>query len=105
MLILVWLSLIFISGINLIIFSCFLLLGSNLSYLVIFIPKFAYIKLRLFSFLNPTSGNNYQSERATEAIINGGLFGQGIYEGTLNSKVPEAHTDYIISVISENLVP
>ena len=24
-----------------------------------------------------------------------------VYEGTLNSKVPEAHTDYIISVISE----
>ena len=102
LLILVWLSLIFISGINLIIFSSFFLfLGSILSYIVIFIPKFAYIKLRLISFLNPTSGNNYQSERASEAIINGGLFGRGIGEGTLNSKVPEAHTDYIISVISE----
>ena len=33
--------------------------------------------------------------------MNGGLFGKGIGEGTLNSKVPEAHTDYIISVISE----
>ena len=70
LLILVWLSLIFISGINLIIFfSFFLFLGSILSYIVIFIPKFAYIKLRLISFLNPTSGNNYQSERASEAII------------------------------------
>ena len=45
--------------------------------------------------------NSYQSERASEAISNGGFFGQGIGEGTLNSKVPEAHTDYIISVISE----
>ena len=26
---------------------------------------------------------------------------EGIGEGTLNSKIPEAHTDYIISVISE----
>ena len=33
--------------------------------------------------------------------MNGGLFGKGIGEGTLNSKVPEAHTDYILSVISE----
>ena len=33
--------------------------------------------------------------------MNGVLFGKGIGEGTLNSKVPEAHTDYIISVISE----
>ncbi len=102
LIILVWLSLIFISGINLIIFSSFFLfLGSILSYIIIFIPKFAYIKSRLISFLNPASGNNYQSDRASEAIINGGLFGQGIGEGTLNSKVPEAHTDYIISVISE----
>ena len=29
------------------------------------------------------------------------FFGQGIGEGTLNSKIPEAHTDYIVSVISE----
>ena len=29
------------------------------------------------------------------------FFGKGIGEGTLKNKVPEAHTDYIISVISE----
>ena len=28
-------------------------------------------------------------------------FGKGIGEGTLKNTVPEAHTDYIISVISE----
>ena len=31
----------------------------------------------------------------------GGFFGTGIGEGTLNSKIPEAHTDYIVSVVSE----
>ena len=40
-------------------------------------------------------------DRASDAIINGGFFGKGIGEGTLNSRVPEAHTDYIVSVISE----
>ncbi len=35
------------------------------------------------------------------AIISGGFFGKGIGEGTLNSKIPEAHTDYIVSVVSE----
>ena len=30
-----------------------------------------------------------------------GFFGKGIGEGTLKNRVPEAHTDYIISVISE----
>ena len=97
-----WLSLIFISGVNLIIFFLFLIFfGLSLTYLVFFIPKFEYIKNRLLSFFDHSVGNNYQSEKASEAIINGGYFGQGIGEGTLNSKVPEAHTDYIVSVISE----
>ena len=100
--IIVWLSLIFISGVNLFLFfSSFFILGGFVSYLIIYIPKFSYIKFRLISFLNPSSGNSYQSDKASEAIINGGLFGKGIGEGTLNTKVPEAHTDYIISVISE----
>ena len=53
------------------------------------------------AFLNPSSGNNYQSEKASEAIISGGFFGKGIGEGVLKNNVPEAHTDYIVSVISE----
>mgnify|MGYP001159666690 CR=1 FL=1 len=102
LIILTWLAIIFVSGVNLIIFFTFIILfGSTLLYLVIFVPKFEYIKNRLLSFLDASSGNSYQSEKASEAIINGGFFGQGIGEGTLNSKIPEAHTDYIVSVISE----
>ncbi len=99
---LTWLSLIFVSGINLIIFfSFFIISGFILTYLILFVEKFAYIKIRLLAFLNPTNGNNYQSEKASEAIINGGFFGKGIGEGKLNSRIPEAHNDYIVSVISE----
>ena len=97
-----WLALIFVSGINLFIFITFLTLSSFiLFYIIFFIPKFEYILIRIISFLNPGSGNSYQSERASEAIINGGFFGKGIGEGVLKNKVPEAHTDYIVSVISE----
>ena len=35
------------------------------------------------------------------AIKQGGLKGQGMGEGILKESVPEAHTDYIIAVISE----
>ncbi len=99
---LTWLSLIFVSGINLLFFLTFFIFsGSILFYLIFFIPKFEYIKIRLISFLNPSSGNNYQSEKASEAIVNGSFFGKGIGEGELNTKIPEAHTDYIVSVISE----
>ena len=97
-----WLSLIFVSGVNLVFFFLFFIfIGSGIFYIIFFIPKFFYIKSRILSFFDPSSGNNYQSEKASEAIINGGFFGQGMGEGTLNSKVPEAHTDYIVSVISE----
>ena len=97
-----WFSLIFVSGVSLIVFfGFFLTSGLILSYMIFFVEKFSYIKIRLIAFLNPSGGNNYQSERASEAIINGGFFGKGIGEGELNSKIPEAHTDYIVSVISE----
>jgi len=97
-----WLSLIFISGINLLIFFLFFgLMLSFLFYLIFFVPKFSYILIRLKSFFDQSGGNSYQSEKASEAIINGGFFGKGVGEGTLKNRVPEAHTDYILSVISE----
>ena len=67
-----------------------------------FVPKFEYIQNRISSFFDRDGGtHNFQSDKAIEAIISGGFFGKGIGEGTLKNKVPEAHTDYIISVISE----
>ena len=41
---------------------------------------------------------SYQSEQALNAIKSGGFFGRGIGEGILKEKVPEAHTDYVMSV-------
>ena len=100
---LTWLSLIFISGISLVVFFIFFgIILSLLLYLLFFIPKFEYIKDRIESFFNPVSGtHNFQSDKASEAIINGGFFGKGIGEGVLKNRVPEAHTDYIVAVISE----
>ena len=103
LLFLTWLSLIFVSGINLVIFFIFFgIVLSLLTAVIFFFPnKFGYVVIRLKSFFDPLSGNSYQSEKASEAIINGGFFGKGIGEGILKNRVPEAHTDYIVSVISE----
>ena len=99
---LTWLALVFVSGINLFLFSAFFsFMIAIILYLILFVTKFEYILIRITSFFDPSSGNNYQSEKASEAIINGGFFGKGIGEGILKNKVPEAHTDYIVSVISE----
>ena len=98
-----WSVLIFISGINVIflIVSC-LILSVALYFSISFVPKFAYIKNRLLSFFNTETGtHNAQSEKAIDSITSGGYFGKGIGEGTLKNRVPEAHTDYIISVIAE----
>ena len=98
-----WSILIFISGINLIfLITLFFILILSFSYLVLFVPKFAYIKSRIISFFDSDTGtHNFQSDKAIESIVSGGFFGKGIGEGTLKNRVPEAHTDYIISVISE----
>jgi cell division protein FtsW len=98
-----WLTLIFISGISLFVFFTFFgILFAILLSLIFFVPKFEYIKNRIDSFFNPTTGTHTsQPEKAIDAITSGGFFGKGIGEGTLKNKVPEAHTDYIVSVISE----
>ena len=98
-----WSIMIFISGISLLVFFTFF--GTSfflLIYMIMFIPKFEYIQNRIVSFFNPNKGtHNFQSDKAIDSIESGGFFGKGIGEGTLKNRVPEAHTDYIVSVISE----
>ena len=98
-----WAVLIFTSGINIFILFGLSIFGFiSLAYLIIYVPKFDYIQSRIFSFFNRDAGtHNFQSDKAIESITSGGYFGKGIGEGTLKNRVPEAHTDYIISVISE----
>ena len=99
----VWITMIFVSGFNMFIL---LTLGfafiSTVALLIFFFPeKFGYIFLRIKTFINPKAGDNFQSQKALEAIKQGGLTGQGMGEGILKDEVPEAHTDYIIAVVSE----
>ena len=98
-----WIATVFISGVNLFyiigIFSIFLLSLFSLLYLMP--EKFGYIINRLVTFIDPSKGDKFQSSSALDAIRLGGLKGQGMGEGILKDSVPEAHTDYIIAIISE----
>ena len=98
-----WITMIFVSGFNMIILTVLGLIFLSILTLLIFIfpNKFGYIFLRIKTFIDPKAGDNFQSQRALDAIKQGGLTGQGMGEGILKDKVPEAHTDYIIAVISE----
>jgi len=98
-----WITMIFVSGFNMIIL---LILGliflGIIALLIFFLPeKFGYVFLRIKTFMDPKAGDNFQSQKALDAIKQGGLTGQGMGEGILKDEVPEAHTDYIIAVVSE----
>ena len=93
----------FISGVSLTyIFTFFSVFLISIISLLLFMPeKFGYITNRLISFIDPSKGDKFQSSSALDAIKLGGLKGQGMGEGILKDSVPEAHTDYIIAIISE----
>ena len=98
-----WITMIFVSGFNMIILAilifAFLII---FALLIFFFPeKFGYVFSRIKTFIDPKSGDDFQSQKALDAIKQGGLTGQGMGEGILKEKVSEAHTDYIIAVISE----
>ena len=98
-----WVFTVFISGIGIFyiisFFSIFLI--SFTSLLFLFPEKFGYIIKRLITFFDPDQGDKFQSTSALNAIKSGGFTGQGMGEGILKESVPEAHTDYVIAIISE----
>ena len=98
-----WIATVFVSGVSIIyIFSFFIFFSILVSSLLFLMPeKFGYIIDRLITFFDPSKGDAFQSSTALNAIKQGGLKGQGMGEGILKDSVPEAHTDYIIAIISE----
>lgn len=65
-----------------------------------------YQKDRLINFLNPQSdlqGSGYNVHQSKIAIGSGGLFGEGLRQGTQTQGdfVPNDHTDFIFSVVGE----
>ncbi len=63
---------------------------------------------RFLAFTNPEldpRGAGYNVEQARIAVGNGGLFGQGLFEGsqTKSGFVPEQHTDFVFTVAGEEL--
>ena len=98
-----WIFTVFISGVSIFyIVSFFTIFLISLTSLLFLLPeKFGYIINRLLTFFDPNQGDKFQSSVALDAIKLGGLTGQGMGEGILKERVPEAHTDYVIAIISE----
>jgi cell division protein FtsW len=62
---------------------------------------------RVQSWLNPTAdiqGSGYQARQARFALANGGVFGDGLGQGTAKwNYLPNAHNDFIFAIIGEEL--
>jgi len=62
---------------------------------------------RVQSWLNPgadTQGSGYQARQAKFALANGGVFGDGLGQGTAKwNYLPNAHNDFIFAIIGEEL--
>ena len=59
------------------------------------------VKVRINNFLDPNLGDNYQISKSLQGIKEGGLFGKGAGLGNIKDSLPDAHTDFIFSVIAE----
>ncbi len=62
---------------------------------------FPHVRGRVARFLDPSSGDTFQTDRAIQSFAEGGFFGRGPGEGTIKSVLPDAHTDFIFAVVAE----
>jgi cell division protein FtsW len=93
-----WMAMVTIAGLPGRIIGAMLGLGSGGLVLAYFTYPVATTRINNFLF---SSGDTYQVDTARATITGGGLFGTGPGGGELKFKLPEAHTDYIFSVIGE----
>lgn len=93
-----WLALLMLSGVSVRIMGALGvagIVGIVMAYL--FYPV---AKLRIDNFLF-SEGDTYQTDSAHATLNAGGFFGTGPGGGQMKFRLPEAHTDYIFSVIGE----
>lgn len=99
----VWVILLMISGISPAAIGA--LMGSAVAGVVAAYLFYSTARTRIDNFLFPTKdaalADRYQIEMAHQTLTEGGLFGTGPGLGQVKFRLPEAHTDYIFSVIGE----
>ena len=103
--ILLGLAILFFVGISMkFVILCFILLASSIPF--IWNQLYNYQKDRILVFLNPeldSLGSGYQIIQSKIAIGSGGIFGKGYLLGSQSrlNYLPEKHTDFIFTLISE----
>ncbi|WP_215355485.1 FtsW/RodA/SpoVE family cell cycle protein [Sphingopyxis soli] len=93
-----WLVLVMVAGLSMRIIG--VLAASGLAGIVVAYFTYSVAHQRINSWLFG-EGDSFQEDKAHATITAGGLIGSGPGAGLAKFKLPEAHTDYIFSVIGE----
>ncbi|QIG81851.1 FtsW/RodA/SpoVE family cell cycle protein [Sphingosinithalassobacter tenebrarum] len=101
--VLVWLVLLVLSGVSTAAIG--VLMGSAVAGVIAAYLFYDTARIRIDSFLFPDKekalAEHYQTDMAHATITSGGVTGTGPGGGTVKFRLPEAHTDYIFSVVGE----
>ena len=99
----IWITLLMVSGVPLRVLG--MIGGLGLAGVVAAYLFYDTARIRIDAFLSRGSDDqaldHYQTDMAHATITSGGWLGTGPGGGTMKFKLPEAHTDYIFSVIGE----
>ncbi len=64
---------------------------------------FGHVQSRIDRFFSPDSGDTFQVDKSLEAIRAGGFTGVGPGQGNVKNGLPDAHADFIFSVLAEEM--
>jgi len=96
---LVWSALFFMAGMRVV--WVFGIAGAGAIGLTVAYYTVPHVARRIQHFLNPSSGDTFNIDIATESFMRGGWFGRGPGEGTVKRILPESHTDFVFAVAAE----
>jgi cell division protein FtsW len=96
---LVWGALFFMAGINMVWIAA--LGAAGVAGIVAAYFLIPHVTSRIDRFLDPASGDTYQTDRSIDSFLQGGWFGRGPGEGTVKNVLPDSHTDFIFAVTAE----
>ncbi len=92
----IWIFQLLITGIPMLFFIFLIFVIPTVILLAYNFYSHVYVRINDFIF-----GTNFQANQALKLFNDAGYFGKGIGEGSLKNNLPDAHTDFIFSVIAE----
>ena len=92
----IWIFQLLITGISMLFFIFLIFVIPIVILLAYNFYSHVYVRINDFIF-----GTNFQANQALKLFNDAGYFGKGIGEGSLKNNLPDAHTDFIFSVIAE----